>query len=51
MEIRHFDEFIEDLLFVRTCSGVITPRNLVDQFSPGCQAQVPPDSVARHVEI
>jgi hypothetical protein len=51
MELRHLDEFIEDLLFVRTCRGVITPRNRVDQFSPGCQAQMSPDSGTRHLEI
>jgi hypothetical protein len=51
MEVRYLDKFIEDLLFVRPCGGVITPRNRVDQFSPGCQAQLPPDSGTRHLEI
>jgi hypothetical protein len=51
MEVRYLDKFIEDLLFVRPCGGVITSRNRVDQFSPGCQPQIPPDSGTRHLEI
>jgi hypothetical protein len=51
MEVRYLYKFIEDSFFVRPCGGVITPRNRVDQFSPGCQAQMPPDSGTRNVEI
>ena len=32
-------------------AGLIPLRDRLDQFSSGCQTQLPPDSVARHVAI
>jgi hypothetical protein len=47
----YLNEFVEDLPLVGTRGGVIALRNCLYQFSFGCQTQLPPASVARHLDL
>ena len=47
---RNLDELIKNLLLPRPIRGVIPIRDCLDQFSSACQAELPPNSVARHLE-
>ena len=46
----HLAELVKNYLFLRPWRGVIPLRDRLDQFTFGCQTQLPPDSVSRHVE-
>jgi hypothetical protein len=50
MKTRYLDELVENPLLVDAGCGMVAFRNRIDQFSSGCQTQLPPDSVARHSE-
>jgi hypothetical protein len=50
MKPRHLDELVEDHLLLGPLGRVVPPCYCLDQFSSGCQTQLPPASVARHVE-
>ena len=50
MKTRYLYKFVEDFLFVDPSCGVISLRYRFDQFASGCQAELSPDSAARHVE-
>ena len=47
----YFDELVEDLSLLGMRGGVIPRRDRLNQFFSGCQTQLPPDSVARHIEL
>lgn len=44
-------ELVEDLLLVGPVRGAIPLRNGLNQFSSGCQTQLPPAGVARICKI
>jgi hypothetical protein len=46
----YFDELVKNLFLFDSRAGSIPYRDRFDQFSSGCQTQLPPDSVPVHVE-
>jgi hypothetical protein len=50
MKAGYLNELVEDLFLFYPRSGFVPRRDRCDQFSPGCQTQLPPDSVPLHVE-
>jgi hypothetical protein len=50
MKASYFDELVKNLFLFDSRAGSIPYRDRLDQFSSGCQTQLPPDSVSVHVE-
>jgi hypothetical protein len=50
MKASHLDELVQNPFLIDARSGMIPFRYRFDQFASGCQTELPPDSVARHVE-
>jgi hypothetical protein len=46
----YFNELVKNLLLFDSRPGLIPIRYRFDQFASGCQTQLPPVSVPRHVE-
>ena len=50
MNARHLYKFVRGFSFCRSALGVVSLRYRFDPFSSGCQAELSPDSAARHVD-
>jgi hypothetical protein len=44
MKARHLDELVKDLFLLVPSCGSLTGRYCINQFPPGCHAQLPPQS-------